>query len=70
MNSEDRLKRLFAASPEQMEAIDCILELGIPKKTYDNVWPLAHGNVSFRKAAWSQPRHPLADDQSRHTSKD
>ena len=70
MNSEDRLKRLFAASPEQMEAIDGILEFGVQKRPMATTWPAAHGNVGFRKAAWRQPRDPLADDQSRIATKD
>ena len=44
MNTEERLKRLFAASPEQMGAIDGILESGIiRKKTTESPGPLLLG---------------------------
>jgi predicted DNA-binding transcriptional regulator AlpA len=44
MNTEERLKRLFAASPEQMVAIDGILESGIAsKKTTEPTGPLLLG---------------------------
>ncbi len=50
MNSEDRFKRLFAASPEQMEAIDGILESGIIRgKTTETVGPLLMGMSASAK---------------------
>jgi len=49
MNTEDRLKRLFAASPEQMEAIDGILESGIQKKTMATPGPLLMGMTASAK---------------------
>ena len=49
MNSEDRLKRLFAASPEQMEAIDGILESGIREKPIAKPGPLLLGMMASAK---------------------
>jgi hypothetical protein len=49
MNTEERLKRLFAASPEQMVAIDGILELGIPKKPMAISGPLLMGMSASAK---------------------
>jgi predicted DNA-binding transcriptional regulator AlpA len=49
MNSEDRLKRLFAASPEQMEAIDGILEFGVQKKPMATHGPLLMGMSASAK---------------------
>jgi len=49
MNSEDRLKRLFAASPEQMEAIDGILEFGIQKRPVATPGPLLMGMSASAK---------------------
>jgi hypothetical protein len=49
MNSEDRLKRLFAASPEQMEAIDGILEFGIQKRPMTTPGPLLMGMSASAK---------------------
>ena len=49
MNSEDRLKRLFAASPEQMEAIDGILESGIQEKPMATSGPLLMGMSASAK---------------------
>jgi len=49
MNSEDRLKRLFAASPEQMEAIDGILDFGVQKKPMATHGPLLMGMSASAK---------------------
>jgi excisionase family DNA binding protein len=49
MNTEDRLKRLFAASPEQVEAIDYILESGIKEKTMATSGPLLMGMSASAK---------------------
>ena len=49
MNSEDRLKRLFAASPEQMEAIDGILEFGVHKRPMATPVPLLMGMSASAK---------------------
>jgi hypothetical protein len=49
MNSEDRLKRLFAASPEQMEAIDGILEFGVQKRPMATPGPLLMGMSASAK---------------------
>ncbi len=46
---EDRLKRLFAASPEQMEAIDGILEFGIQKRPMATTGPLLMGMSASAK---------------------
>jgi excisionase family DNA binding protein len=40
MNMEERLKRLFIALPEQIQAIDDILESGVQKKTMVTSGPL------------------------------
>jgi excisionase family DNA binding protein len=40
MHIEERLKRLFAASPEQIKAIDSILTEGIREKTKETTGPL------------------------------
>ena len=49
MNSENRLKRLFAASPEQMEAIDGILESRIHEKPATTSGPLLLGMSAAAK---------------------
>jgi hypothetical protein len=49
MNSEERLKRLFAASPEQMQAIDSILESGIQKRSIAPSGPLLMGMSASAK---------------------
>jgi len=49
MNSEDRLKRLFAASPEQMEAIVGILEFGVQKRPMATPGPLLMGMSASAK---------------------
>ena len=49
MNSEDRFKRLFAASPEQLEAIDSILEFGIQKRPMASTGPLLMGMSASTK---------------------
>jgi predicted DNA-binding transcriptional regulator AlpA len=49
MNTEDRLKRLFAASTEQMEAIDGILESGVPVKPMAMSGPLLMGMSASAK---------------------
>ena len=43
MTTEERLKRLFAASPEQMQAIDGILESGVREKSRVTTGPLLMG---------------------------
>jgi hypothetical protein len=43
MTTEERLKRLFAASPEQMQAIDGILEAGVWAKPRVTTGPLLMG---------------------------
>ena len=43
MTTEERLKRLFAASPEQMQAIDGILEAGVREKPRVTTGPLLMG---------------------------
>jgi hypothetical protein len=43
MNAEERLKRLFVASPEQIGAIDDILEGKSEKQTPKTVGPLLMG---------------------------
>jgi hypothetical protein len=40
MNTEERLKRLFEASPEHLQAIDNILESGIPERPMPTSGPL------------------------------
>jgi Helix-turn-helix domain len=49
MNTEDRLKRLFAASPEQMHAIDRILEARIQEKPPTTSGPLLLGMSAAAK---------------------
>jgi predicted DNA-binding transcriptional regulator AlpA len=49
MNTEERLKRLFAASPEQMHAIDDILESGIREKPMAMSGPLLLGMTASAK---------------------
>jgi predicted DNA-binding transcriptional regulator AlpA len=50
MNTEERLKRLFAASPDQMGAIDSILESGIIReKTTETTGPLLLGMTASAK---------------------
>jgi excisionase family DNA binding protein len=49
MNTEDRLKRLFAASPEQMEAIDGILESRTQEKPATTSGPLLLGMSAAAK---------------------
>ena len=49
MNTEERLKRLFAASPEQTGAIDSILESGIRPKTTETAGPLLLGMTASAK---------------------
>ena len=49
MTTEDRLKRLFAASPEQMEAIDGILEFGVQKRPMATPGPLLMGMSASAK---------------------
>jgi hypothetical protein len=49
MNTEERLKRLFAASPEQLKAVDDILESGVPKKTSIVSGPLLLGMTASAK---------------------
>jgi predicted DNA-binding transcriptional regulator AlpA len=49
MNTEERLKRLFAASSEQMQAIDGILESGIREKPMVTSGPLLLGMTASAK---------------------
>jgi len=50
MNTEERLKRLFTASPEQLTAIDEILESGVVKKqSTETVGPLLLGMSASAK---------------------
>jgi transcriptional regulator of acetoin/glycerol metabolism len=49
MNAEERLKRLFAATPEQVKAIDDILESGIPQKIVAASGPLLLGMSASAK---------------------
>jgi excisionase family DNA binding protein len=49
MNTEERLKRLFAASPEQMGAIDGILEPGMQEKKAESAGPLLLGMTASAK---------------------
>jgi predicted DNA-binding transcriptional regulator AlpA len=49
MNMEERLKRLFAASPEQIQAIDGTLESGVQKKTVAATGPLLMGMTASAK---------------------
>ncbi len=43
MNAEERLKRLFAASPKQLQVIDGILESGIQENPKPTAGPLLMG---------------------------
>jgi excisionase family DNA binding protein len=50
MNTEERLKRLLAASPEQIGAIDDILESGIVRETIpERTGPLLLGMTTSAK---------------------
>ena len=49
MNTEERLKRLFAASSEQMQAIDGILESGVQQKPAVMSGPLLMGMTASAK---------------------
>ena len=49
MNTEERLKRLFAASPEQVQAIDGILESGVQEKPVAASGPLLMGMTASAK---------------------
>jgi excisionase family DNA binding protein len=49
MNIEERLKRLFEASPEQIGAIDVILEGKIQKPPTQTVGPLLMGMMASAK---------------------
>ena len=49
MNTEERLKRLFEASPEQIGAIDSILEDKIQKAPPQTVGPLLMGMTASAK---------------------
>jgi hypothetical protein len=49
MNIEERLKRLFAATPEQLRAIDGILESGICEKPVVTSGPLLLGMSASAK---------------------
>ena len=49
MNTEDRLKRLFAASAEQTQAIDGILENRIPERPPMTLGPLLLGMSAAAK---------------------
>ena len=49
MNTEERLKRLFAASPEQMQAIDGILESSVQQKPAVMSGPLLMGMTASAK---------------------
>lgn len=49
MNTEERLKRLFAASSEQMQAIDGILESRIQEKPKATSGPLLMGMTASAK---------------------
>lgn len=49
MNAEERLKRLFAASPEQISAIDDILEGKNQENTSQTVGPLLMGMTASAK---------------------
>ena len=71
MTTEDRLKRLFAASPEQMEAIDGILESGVPERPVATAGPRLMGMSASAKLLGVSPRDTLwQDDQSRIATKD
>ena len=49
MNTEERLKRLFAASSEQIQAIDDILESRIQEKPTTTSGPLLMGMTASAK---------------------
>jgi excisionase family DNA binding protein len=49
MNAEERLKRLFAASPEQISAIDSILEGKNQENTSQSIGPLLMGMTASAK---------------------
>ena len=49
MNTEERLKRLFEASPEQIRAIDGILEGNIQKPPTQTAGPLLMGMTASAK---------------------
>jgi predicted DNA-binding transcriptional regulator AlpA len=49
MNTEERLKRLFTASPEQLKAVDDILESGVLKKNFITSGPLLLGMTASAK---------------------
>jgi excisionase family DNA binding protein len=49
MNTEERFKRLLAASPEQMGAIDGILESGMREKKAEPAGPLLLGMTASAK---------------------
>ncbi|MGB7769296.1 MAG: helix-turn-helix domain-containing protein, partial [Verrucomicrobiia bacterium] len=49
MNTEERLKRLFAASPEQVGAIDGILESGVRERKAESAGPLLLGMTASAK---------------------
>lgn len=49
MSTEERLKRLFAASPEQLGAIDSILDGKFQMRTTESVGPLLMGMMAAAK---------------------
>jgi hypothetical protein len=49
MNTEERLKRLFTAPPEHLQAIDSILERGIPERPAAISGPLLMGMSASAK---------------------
>jgi hypothetical protein len=49
MNTEERLKRLFSASPEETKAIDIILESGVLPKPTETIGPLLLGMSAASK---------------------
>jgi hypothetical protein len=49
MNTKDRLKRLFTAPPEHLQAIDSILERGIPERPTAIIGPLLMGMSASAK---------------------
>ena len=49
MSTEERLKLLFAASPEQIRAVEEILEGGVQMKTAESVGPLLMGMMAAAK---------------------
>jgi len=64
MNTDERLKKLLDASPEQLEAIDGILQRRIPEKDAGTPRTSAHGHVGVREVVGCQPSDPVAHDQS------